>query len=733
MMNKDNMILSGVSYIPFYLSRPIRILRNYDRRYLRSDIIAGITVGMIGLPQAVAFALIAGLPPQMGLYANIVATVVGAFWGSSNQLATGPANAISLLVLSTLAAVASPDSSTFLVAAGLLAVMAGVFQLTIGLARLGILVNFVSYSVIIGFSSGAGLLIALNQIAPLLGLSFSSNNMLETLQGIVLHLPELHGPTAALGVGTMLLIVLLRKVNRHIPGPLVGLTVATGVVALLGLDQAGVSVIGKLPQSLPPLVELPLFDLDLIAKLSAGALAVAAIGLVQTVAIAQSISNQTGQQIDSNQEFVGQGVANIAAGFLSGYAVAGSFSRSAVNLQAGSRSPVSGVFSSTFILVAMLVIAPLAAYLPRAALAGVLIVIAYGLIDWAEIARIWRGLRGDAVIMVVTFLGTLFLEIQFAVLAGILFSFAFYLLQTSLPRVYSVLPDKTFKHFNEQQPGQAACPQLGILKISGDLYFGAVNHIQEAIQHHLANHPDQRFLLLRMHGVNQCDFSGIHMLEAVWHTCRERGGDLFFMKVQKTVLAAMESTGFYNKLGADHFLAEESAIDYLFYKILDPAICIYECSVRAFKECQNLPKYPWPENVTPHTMIPLSDSVSEVAPEALWRQLNHDEMPPLVVDVREAREFKRGHVPGAQLYPLSKLISNKPVFPTDRAIVLTCRSGRRSKQAAFLLHHQGHLDNLHILQGGMLAWEAAALLEAVEYETPASLSTSDKVRNDHSW
>ncbi|MCP4623334.1 MAG: STAS domain-containing protein, partial [bacterium] len=224
----------------------------------------------------------------------------------------------------------------------------------------------------------------------------------------------------------------------------------------------------------------------------------------------------------------------------------------------------------------------------------VLIVTAYGMIDRAEIARIWRGARGDAIIMLVTFLGTLFLEIEFAVLLGILLSFAFYIMKTSAPDVYAVLPSGNRKHFTPQQPNQFPCTQLSIIKISGDLYFGAVGHVEEIINQHLAGHPEQRFLLLRMQGVNQCDFSGIHMLEAVRHTCQERGGDLFLMKVQESIKALMKSTGFYDKLGADHFLIEDGAIKHLFYKVLDPAVCIYECNTRTFEECQNLPKYRYP-------------------------------------------------------------------------------------------------------------------------------------------
>lgn len=695
--------------IPTYFLQPLRLLTTYDRNYLRPDLIAGLTVGVILLPQAIAFALIANLPPEMGLYTAVVGAIVGALWSSSSHSQTGPTSALSLLVLSSLSIIAVPDTPEFFLAAGVMAVMAGVLQLVMGMAGLGVLINFISHSVIVGFAAGAGIRIAAGELRHLLGLQFTSRDLVGTLRNIVLHLPDTHIPTLALGVGTIMLIVLLHKLNPHLPGTLIGLIVASVVLFLLRLDEAGVAVMGRLPSSLPPLTALPVFDLDLLARLSAGALAVAAIGLIQTMAVARSLAVQTQERLNNNQEFVAQGLANIAVGFLSGFPCSGSFSRSAVNYRAGAHTPVAAVFSGLFVLVAMLTIAPLGAYLPRTSLAGVLIITAYGMIDREEIVRIWRGAPGDAVIMLVTLLGTLFLHIEFAVLVGILISFAVYIMRTSTPRVYPVLPDDEFRHLI-YRPDKPACPQLGIIDILGDLYFGAVSHVEDAIYQHMAGHPEERFLLLRMHSVQHCDFTGIHALESIMQAYRERGGDLFLVRVRKPVLDLMKSTGFYDNLGADHFLPGDEYVTLLFYKVLDPAICIYECDVRAFRECQNLPKRIYPAEIVPHTEMP-ANGVKSVAPQELWQQL-HNNTPPLVVDVREPREFKQGHIPQAKLIPLLTLLSSVPTLPHDRPIVLVCRSGRRSTRAAHVLSCRGY-DNVSILQGGMLAWEAAGLLEAL--------------------
>ena len=692
--------------------QPVQLFRSYRLSSLRPDLIAGLTVAVILLPQAIAYALIAELPPQTGLYAAIVAAIVGALWGSSNHLQTGPTNATSILVLSTLITIATPGTAEYVILAGLMAVLAGAIRLVMGLARLGVLVNFVSHSVIVGFTTGAGVLIAAGQLRHLLGLEFSSYGLVETLRGVVLHLPETNITTFSLGLGAMLLIALLRRLNPKVPGPLIAMVVAAAAVGIAGLEQQGVAVIGAVPRSLPPLSRLPL-NMRIIGQLAPGALSIAALGLVEAMSIARSASSHSGQQLDSNQEFVGQGLANIAAGFLSGYPCSGSPTRTVVNLNAGAQTRLASAFSGLFVLVAMLALAPFVAYVPRAALSGVLILTAVHMVDRKGIVRILKGARADAVIMGVTFLATLFLSLEFAVLAGILLSFAVYIIKTSVPTVCSVLPDERYRHF-VHQPDKPPCPQLAVVDILGDLYFGAVSHVEKTIAQYLAANPTQRFLLVRMHSVQQCDFSGIHALESIVRSIRDRGGDLFMVRVREPVLELMRTTGFEARLGADHFLEEDAAISHLFYKLLDPAVCIYECDVRAFKECQNLPKHDFPSEIPLHTDIP-AGQVAEVPPQDLWQRLRSPH-PPHVVDVREAREFRQSRIPQARLVPLSRLLGEAAELPRDLPIVFVCRGGRRSARAAYLVQNQGY-EQVAVLQGGMLAWEAANLLAAVDEDT----------------
>lgn len=698
-----------------YLRQPAALARGYNRANLRPDLIAGLTVGVVLLPQAIAFSLLAQLPPQMGLYTAIIGGIVAALWGSSEHLHTGPTNTLSLLVFSTLAISTLPGSQEYVLAAGVLAVMAGALQVGLGLLRLGFIVNFVSHSVIVGFGTAAGVLIALRQIDPLLGLSLPKSDVLTGLINSVLAVPGTHLLTAAIGVGSMALIILLRRVNPRLPGSLIALLAATAVVYLLGERAAGVAVLGPIAGGLPSLTALPLFDLQLLGELSTGALALAAIGLVQTTAVSRSLASQTHQRLDNNQEFVGQGIANVLSGLFGGYATSGSFTISAVKFRAGAQTRLASIVAALVVLLVMLVAGPIGAYLPVSALAAALIITAYNMLDRAEIRRILRGAPGDAIIMVVTFLGTLFLNLDFAVLVGILLSFVLYVMRTSAPRVQVVVPDSDFRHF-AHRPDAPVCPQLGIVEIQGDLYFGAVNHIEETILHQTAANPAQRFLLIRMHHVNQIDFSGIHMLEGLVQTYRDRGGDVYLVHVSPQARRLMHTTGCLTYLGEDNILDEDGAVDFLFHRVLDPAVCIYECPVRVFRECQNLPKR---FDLLPPSLLdrPALADCPTVTPRELWQQLRSGspEQRPIVLDVREPREFRRSHVPEAQSLPLSTLLTYGLAQANDRPLVLVCQTGRRSRRAAAVLHDLGYGD-VSLVEGGMQAWEAAGLLAAVEFE-----------------
>ncbi len=722
-------LTNSLGPIKNFVLHPKNRFQDMDAQTFKADVIAALTIAVITVPQAMAYALIAELPPEAGIYAVIVGAVIGALWGSSRHLQTGPTNTVSLLVLSVLLAVASPNDPHYLFIAGTLALIVGLIQVLLALARLGVIVNFISEAVIVGFTGGAGILIAINQLRNLLRLDIpSSPHLTETIPEILTHLPDTHIASMLIGIGAIILLLALRKINRNLPGPLIGMIGAALVVGLLGLDQRGVAVVGEMPRGLPPLV-VPPINAALIGELFAGALAVAAIGLVESISIARSISGHTNQRLDSNQEFFGQGLANIATGFFGGYPVAGSFTRSAVLHAAGGRTALANILASLFILITILALGPLAAYVPQPALAGVIIITAYGLIDQEEIRRIWHSSHEDRTIMVITLLATLAAPLEYAVLAGISLSLVIYLLKTSKPRVRVVLPSEDFRYFTPR-PDQPSCTQLGVIEILGDLYFGAVSHIEEKIHENLQKNPTQRFLLLRMYPVENCDISGIYALESIVRLYRERDGDVYFVHVHQAVKFLMQTSGFYDYVGADHFLDPDEAINYLFHRVFDPAICIYECPKRVFQYCQNLPKSLEAGVPAPHNHRTL-DKVPTITPQELWEALAQ-ETPPQVIDVREPREYRQAHIPQAKRMDFHDLLENPTQIPRNKEIILV--GERRGAHVAALLIDQGY-KNVRTLAGGMQAWRQKQLLTAVESTTrsPASMSAKTIEVLDHKY
>jgi SulP family sulfate permease len=660
----------------FFL-RPVQVFKGYTPDNLRPDLMAGLTVAVVVLPQAIAYAMIAELPPQMGLYSAVVAAVIGALWGCSRHLNTGPTNAISLLVLASLLTVAPPGSPHFLVAAGYMAIIVGVLQVLMGLLRMGVLVNFVSDSVVVGFTAGAGILISFNQLHHLLRLKFASTPELgETVKSLVLYSDETHPLSLGLGLGTMGIIILVKRYRPTWPAALISMVAASGATGFFHLQDRGVEVLGAISRSLPPLADLPLLDFDLIWALTPGALAVAAIGLVEAISISRSIAAQTGQRLDSNQEFVGQGLANAVSGFFSGYAVSGSFSRSMVNHTSGGRTALAGA-----------------------------------MVDRGEMKRILRSSKGDSSIMLATLAGTILLPLEFAVLTGVLVSFARYLIKSSTPGVNPVVPDENFRHFIRARD-ETVCPQLGVIEIEGSLYFGAVHHVEEALRANQDANPSQQYLLLRIHMVDHCDVSGIHMLESVVKRYRKRGGDVFLEGVRPAVMHMVGLYGFDRMIGAENILDTDNAISHLFHKVLHPGFCCYECKERVFGECQALPKYtdqprlPGVAEITSHV-------IEELAPSEVKKLMDDESSGVVVIDVGEPAEYRHWHIHRSFSLPMRRLTTEGAGLPKESPLVFVSRIGRRGALAVHIMQDLGYTQTYN-LKGGMLAWEAAGYPIAVE-------------------
>ncbi len=692
-----------------FLLRPVEVISSCRRSELPVNLLAGLTIAAVAIPQAIAYASIAELPPQYGLYTAVVGAIAGALWGSSRFLSTGPVNATSLLTLPVLLAVAQPGTSTYLVAASTVAILAGIFRLLLATLRFGALVTVVSRTVLMGFTAGAAVNIAIGQCRHLLGLQVPAMPELYlTVQAILANIHQLDWPTVLVGLGTLVITLLLKLTHHRVPASFLAIASVTLLVTVLGLDESGVAVIGEIPRSLPPFTWLSadsLPDAELLRQLLYGSIAVSVFGLVEAVAAAQNLSRQAGDRLDTNQELFGQGVANIASGMFSGYPCSGSFTRSSLNYQSGATSQVAAVFSGLFIMLGMLVLAPWASLIPRAAISGVLLVVAWGMVDRREILRIVRSSRTETAVMLITFLSTLVFTLDFAVMAGVAFSLAFFVIKSALPQVYPVVPDPTYRHLVRARD-QALCPQLGLLNIRGPLFFGATFHIEQEILHNHQRHPGQHYLVLRMHGVDLCDITGIEMLESIVNSYRRWGGDVFLVRIRAPVLNLMADSGFIDEtLGIDHILEQEASIEFLFDEVLDPMVCIYECEHRVFAECQALEKHVYGEHFPPiphHSRQPAGHLEPQV-----FKKLSAA-AGALIVDVREPSEFRRGHIPDATLLPLRTLLSQASRLPMDSPLFLVCRSGRRTARALYMLEKLGY-RNLHGLKGGMLACRAAGL------------------------
>ena len=390
---------------------------------VRADLLAGVTNAVVVLPQGLAFAMLAGLPAHYGLYAAMVPSLVAALFGSSRLMVSGPANAISLTTLSLLSPLAVPGSNQYIALAITLAMMVGVFQIGLGLARAGRLVDLMPHSVIVGFTAGAAVLIASSQLAPFMGIELARGlSVVKLLEAVWSHRAEANWLAMTSGAVTLLAISLWRRINRTVPsilvGVIVGSLVAAGVQALISGAPA-LKVLPALETVLPPL-STPDFSLSTLKSLLLPALVMTLLGLTEAVAIARSMAAIRGDTLDGNREFIGQGLANLAGSFFSSFPTSGSFNRSGVNLAAGARTPLAAASASGFLLLLVGLVGPLAQYLPYAVVAGLLFMVAWGLIDRAEIARIWREAPLERFALVVTFLATVTLSLEWAILLGLL-------------------------------------------------------------------------------------------------------------------------------------------------------------------------------------------------------------------------------------------------------------------------------------------------------------------------
>jgi len=565
-------------------------VKNYNKEKAHKDAIAGLIGAIIVLPQGVAFATIAGLPPQYGIFAAIVPAIFGALWGSSYHLVSGPTTAISLVIFATVSPLATPGSTEYIGLVLTISLLVGAIQLLMGWLKFGKLLSFISHTVVVGFTAGAAILIASSQIKNFFGIKIvQGSSFYQTIYTFLTSINKINIYILTVATITLIAGIILKKKFPKIPYMIPAMIIGSGVgyylTAKYGFDTTAIKTVGALPSSLPPL-SFHLLRFDAVKELASPALAVTMLALIEAVAISKAIALKSGQQINGNQEIIGQGISNIMGSFFSAYPASGSFNRTGLNYESGAKTQFSSVFSAIFLSIIILFVAPLAAYLPNAVMAAILFLVAWGLIDFHHIQGIIKTDKTEAALLAVTFLSTLFIELEFAIFIGVFLSIAVYLRNTSKPHVSCYVPDD--KHprrrmiANDDLP---KCPQLTLIKIDGSIFFGSVEHIEQAINKINLECAGQKTILLVFGSVSTIDLVGFDMLSNIIKKTRESGRDIYFSNISPYIYEEMARTGVITLIGDDHIFDSKPEAIAGIYKKLDKDICA-KCTVKIFKECQ---------------------------------------------------------------------------------------------------------------------------------------------------
>jgi SulP family sulfate permease len=544
-------------------------LRAYPRADLGSDLLAGLIVSLMLVPQAMAYALLAGLPPQVGLYASILPPVLYGLFGSSRVLAVGPVALVSLLVASGLQSLAPAGSGEYLVLALTMALLAGLLQIAMGAARLGRLVSFISHPVISGFTSAAALMIAFSQVSHLLGLRIASQERLpELLSALLASLSQTNPITLAIGLSSLAVLYffrsrlegLLRRLGASAnlalfiskSGPLLVVLASSLLVWLMRLDQsAGVQVVGAIPSGLPRLA-LPSFDLQTWRALAAPALTISLVGFLESISVARSLASRRRQKVNPDQELVALGIANLGAAFTGGYPVTGGLSRSMVNFSAGAKSGLASIVSAGLVALAALFLTPLFAFLPRAALAAIIVIAVASLLDFSAVPRTWRYNKADAIALLAAFVGVLGWGAESGILAGVAISLGLYLWRTSRPHIAIVGRLGESEHFRNILRHQVhTWPNILAVRVDESLYFANTQYLESALLNAIAEYPRVEHLLLICSAINFIDASALETLENLAQELAAAGVALHLAEVKGPVMDRLERSGFVARLGRE--------------------------------------------------------------------------------------------------------------------------------------------------------------------------------------
>ncbi len=527
-------------------------------RTLRSDLVAGITVALVLVPQSMAYAQLAGLPVHHGLYAAFLPPMIAALFGSSRQLATGPVAVVSLMTAAALAPLVVDHPELWLAYAALLALMIGVFQLVLGLLRLGILVDFLSHPVIIGFTNAGALIIATSQLGKLFGVNVATadqhyETVLRMLDAALLHA---HLPTLGMAALAFVLMFGIRALLPRAPAILIAVIITTVLSYVIEFEALGGAVVGAIPVGLPT-VALPSLDFHALSLLLTGAVTIALIGFMEAMSIAKAMAARTRQRLDANQELIGQGLSNIVAGLFNAYPVSGSFSRSAVNLNSGAVTGFASIITGLVVGVTLLWLTPLLYHLPQATLAAVIIMAVVNLIKIKPVIHAWKAEPADGVVAVVTFVLTLAWapHLDYGIVSGVGLSLGLYVFRTMRPR-FAVLSrhiDGTLRDITIHD--LRTSPKIAVVRFDGSLYFANAGYFETKILSVVADNPELEFIIVDGEGINQMDATGEEVLHHLSERLRDQGIVLMVARMKKQFMDTIRRTGLIDVMGDELFFS----------------------------------------------------------------------------------------------------------------------------------------------------------------------------------
>lgn len=550
-------------------------LRTYNRGTLTSDMVAALIVTIMLIPQSLAYALLAGLPAEVGLYASILPLVAYAIFGTSRTLAVGPVAVVSLMTAATVGNLALQGTAEYLTAAIALAFISGLMLILMGVLRLGMLANFLSHPVISGFITASGIIIAASQVKHIFGVDASGHNLLELVISIGEHADQLHWPTLLIGVSATAFLFWVRKnlkplliksgMNPRIAdiiakaGPVAAVAATTLVTFAFSLDQAGVRVVGEVPTGLPGFA-LPSFDIDLWQQLFLSALLISIVGFVESVSVAQTLAAKRRQRIDPSQELIGLGTSNVASAVSGGFPVTGGFSRSVVNFDAGAETPAAGAFTAVGIALATIFLTPLLYFLPKATLAATIIVAVLSLVDLGALKRTWKYSRPDFVAMAATILLTLVSGVEAGIIAGVSLSILLYLHRTSMPHSAIVGRVPGTQHFrNVERHEVETCMDVMSLRIDESLYFANARYLEDRVYELVSRNDCIKDFILMCPAINLIDASALESLEAINLRLKDSGVRFHLSEVKGPVMDRLKRSHFLDELTGQVFLSQNDA------------------------------------------------------------------------------------------------------------------------------------------------------------------------------